>query len=165
MKVIRRPQGWGLLTMRRSNKTLVICSWIISCHGKTWMFSYIECARLNKNTNWLNQKFYMYVPGLILQTSKEGWRRSSVCEYSDIVVGWQRHLGKGSALRCPIPRLVSEKNPMQHQQKIQPAPLFVYGEFVPAAAGWPANMRNNSWNTPSHDIIHKFKNNSMLWVV
>lgn len=31
MNVIKRPQGWGLLTIRRSNRTLVICSWIISC--------------------------------------------------------------------------------------------------------------------------------------
>lgn len=34
MKLIRRPHGWGRLTIRRSNNTLVICSWIISCPGK-----------------------------------------------------------------------------------------------------------------------------------
>lgn len=31
MKVISRPHGWGRLTIRRSNNTLVICSWTISC--------------------------------------------------------------------------------------------------------------------------------------
>ena len=35
IKVMRRPQGWGRLTIRRSNKTLVICSWITSCYVKT----------------------------------------------------------------------------------------------------------------------------------
>lgn len=34
MKVIRRPHGWGRLTIRRSNNTLVICSGMISCQGK-----------------------------------------------------------------------------------------------------------------------------------
>lgn len=32
MNVIRRPHGWGRLTIRRSNRTLVICSWIASWH-------------------------------------------------------------------------------------------------------------------------------------
>jgi hypothetical protein len=34
MKVIRRPQGCGRLTIRRSKSTLVICSWTISCQRK-----------------------------------------------------------------------------------------------------------------------------------
>lgn len=35
MKVMSRPQGWGRCTIRRSNNTLVICSWIISCRTPT----------------------------------------------------------------------------------------------------------------------------------
>lgn len=34
MKVISNPHGWGRLTMRRSNNTRVICSWIMSCAQK-----------------------------------------------------------------------------------------------------------------------------------
>lgn len=39
MKVTNRPQGCGWLTISRSNNTLFICSWMISCNAQNHCIS------------------------------------------------------------------------------------------------------------------------------
>lgn len=42
MKVMRRPHGWGLLTISRSSRTRVICSWMASEFASAKRYSRVQ---------------------------------------------------------------------------------------------------------------------------